>query len=67
MKAITYRGTRNVEVQNVEDPKILKDDDIIVKITSTTICGSDLHLIRGRIPKLPKGFIIGHEAMGTAV
>lgn len=64
MKAITYQGVRNVEIQNVEDPKIQKDDDIVVKVTSTTICGSDLHLIRGRIPKMPKGFIIGHEAMG---
>lgn len=64
MKAITFQGVRNVEVQNVDDPKIIKPDDIIVKITSTTICGSDLHLIRGRIPKVPKGFIIGHEAMG---
>ncbi|EGW37289.1 zinc-dependent alcohol dehydrogenase [Desulfosporosinus sp. OT] len=64
MKAITFQGVKNVEVKNVEDPKIVKNDDIIVKVTSTTICGSDLHLIRGRMPKMPKGFIIGHEAMG---
>lgn len=64
MKAITFQGVKNVEVKNVEDPRIVKDDDIIVKITSTTICGSDLHLFRGSIPKMPKGFIIGHEAMG---
>jgi S-(hydroxymethyl)glutathione dehydrogenase/alcohol dehydrogenase len=64
MKAITYQGVRDIQVENVDDPKIEKNDDIIVKVTSTTICGSDLHLIRGRIPKLPKGFIIGHEAMG---
>ena len=64
MKAITFQGVQNVEVQNVEDPKIVKNDDIIVKVTSTAICGSDLHLIRGKIPKMPKGFIIGHEAMG---
>lgn len=65
MKAITYQGVRKVQVKNVEDPKLVKADDIIVKITSTTICGSDLHLIRGMMPKLPTGFIIGHEAMGT--
>ncbi|WP_434512523.1 zinc-dependent alcohol dehydrogenase [Desulfitobacterium sp. AusDCA] len=65
MKAITFQGIKNVEVRNVEDPKIMKNDDIIVKITSTTICGSDLHLIRGSIPKMPTGFIIGHEAMGV--
>lgn len=64
MKAITFQGVKNVKVQEVEDSKIIKDDDIVVKVTSTSICGSDLHLIRGRIPKMPKGFIIGHEAMG---
>jgi len=64
MKAITFQGIRNVEVKDVDDPKLIKDDDIIIKVSSTTICGSDLHLIRGRIPKMPKGFIIGHEAMG---
>ncbi|MGI6120273.1 MAG: zinc-dependent alcohol dehydrogenase [Desulfosporosinus sp.] len=64
MKAITYQGRHKVEVQDVEDPKLINNDDIIVKVTSTTICGSDLHLFRGRIPKMPKGFIIGHEAMG---
>jgi S-(hydroxymethyl)glutathione dehydrogenase / alcohol dehydrogenase len=64
MRAITFQGVKNVNVQEVEDSKIIKDDDIVVKVTSTSICGSDLHLIRGRIPKMPKGFIIGHEAMG---
>jgi S-(hydroxymethyl)glutathione dehydrogenase / alcohol dehydrogenase len=64
MRAITFQGVKNVKVQEVEDSKIIKDDDIVVKVTSTSICGSDLHLIRGRIPKMPKGFIIGHEAMG---
>jgi S-(hydroxymethyl)glutathione dehydrogenase / alcohol dehydrogenase len=64
MRAITFQGVKNVKVQEVEDSKIIKYDDIVVKVTSTSICGSDLHLIRGRIPKMPKGFIIGHEAMG---
>ncbi|MDQ7093641.1 zinc-dependent alcohol dehydrogenase [Desulfosporosinus sp. PR] len=65
MKAITFQGVNNVEVRNVPDPRIEKSDDVILKVTSTTICGSDLHLLRGRIPKMPKGFIIGHEAMGV--
>ena len=43
MKAIVYKGIKKVDVENVEDPKIEKDDDIIVKVTSTAICGSDLH------------------------
>lgn len=64
MKAITFQGVRDVEVKEVSDPTIQKNDDIIVKVTSTAICGSDLHLIRGRIPKMPVGMIIGHEAMG---
>lgn len=64
MKAIVYEGIRNVKVKNVEDPKIERADDIIVKVTSTAICGSDLHLIHGFIPNLPKGFILGHETMG---
>jgi len=64
MKAITFQGIRNVEVKKVEDPKIQKNDDVIVKVTSTSICGSDLHLVHGMMPKMPKGFIIGHEAMG---
>lgn len=46
------------------DPKIMKDDDIIIKVTSTAICGSDLHLVHGTMPKMPKDFIIGHETMG---
>lgn len=64
MKAIVYEGVKNVNVKNVEDPKILKSDDIIVKVTSTAICGSDLHLLHGMIPNMPKGFILGHETMG---
>ena len=64
MKAVTFQGIRNVEVKKVEDPKIQKVDDIIVKITSTAICGSDLHLLHGMVPGLQKGAIIGHEAMG---
>ena len=56
MKAIVYNGKKNVDVENVEDPKIEKSDDIIIKVTSTAICGSDLHLIHGMIPNMPKGY-----------
>ncbi|WP_062356691.1 zinc-dependent alcohol dehydrogenase [Bacillus kwashiorkori] len=64
MKAVTYQGLKNVEVKNVEDPKIEKPGDMIIKITSTAICGSDLHLIHGMIPNMPFNFVIGHEPMG---
>ncbi|GGE33634.1 glutathione-dependent formaldehyde dehydrogenase [Pullulanibacillus camelliae] len=63
MKAVTYQGTNAVSVETVEDPKIQDKEDVIVKITSTAICGSDLHLYKGDFP-LPKGYIIGHEPMG---
>ncbi|KNY29334.1 zinc-dependent alcohol dehydrogenase [Pseudobacteroides cellulosolvens] len=64
MKAIVYEGIKDVQVKNVGDPEIKKSDDIIVKVTSTAICGSDLHLIHGMVPNMPKGFILGHETMG---
>ncbi len=64
MKAVTYQGIKNVQVKEVNDPKIEKADDIIVKLTTTAICGSDLHLIHGMIPNFPENFIIGHEPMG---
>lgn len=64
MKAIVYEGVKNVKVGNVKDPSLEKDTDIIVKVTSTAICGSDLHLIHGMIPNMPHGFVLGHETMG---
>lgn len=64
MKALVYEGMKNVKLKDVEDPKLEKSDDIIVKVTSTAICGSDLHLIHGMVPNMPKGFILGHETMG---
>jgi S-(hydroxymethyl)glutathione dehydrogenase / alcohol dehydrogenase len=64
MKAVTYQGIKNVEVREVKDPSIKNPDDIIVKITSSAICGSDLHLIHAMIPNLPTDYVIGHEPMG---
>lgn len=63
MKAVTYQGPNQVQVKQVDDAKLEKKDDIIVRITSTAICGSDLHLYQGNMP-LPQGYIIGHEPMG---
>ncbi len=66
MKAVTYQGPKKVEVKNVDDPTIKKRDDIIVHITSTAICGSDLHLYQGNM-KIREDYIIGHEPMGIVV
>ena len=63
MKAVTYQGAKDVQVKEVPDAKIEKPDDIIVRITSTAICGSDLHIFRGSIPT-KEDFVIGHEPMG---
>lgn len=65
MKAVTYQGIKNVQVKEVRDPAIEKPDDIIVKLTATAICGSDLHLIHGMVPNFPTDYIIGHEPLGV--
>ena len=64
MKATCWMGRNNVQVEEVPDPKILNSRDIIIRITSTAICGSDLHLYDGYIPTVEKGDILGHEFMG---
>jgi S-(hydroxymethyl)glutathione dehydrogenase / alcohol dehydrogenase len=63
MRAVTYQGAKDVQVKEVDTPTIQKSDDVIVRITSTAICGSDLHLYQGNMPLRP-GYIIGHEPMG---
>ncbi len=67
MKAVVWHGKHDVRVDNVPDPKILNPRDAIVKITTTAICGSDLHLYNGVMPTMEKGDIIGHEFMGEVV
>jgi threonine dehydrogenase-like Zn-dependent dehydrogenase len=67
MKAVCWMGKHNVSVMDVPDPKILDSRDAIVKITSTAICGSDLHLYNGYIPTMEQGDILGHEFMGEVV
>lgn len=64
MKALTYHGAYNVEVDNVPDPILVEADDIILRVTATAICGSDLHLYRGKVPGMKSGDIMGHEFMG---
>lgn len=67
MKALTYHGPHSVRVETVPDPIIEHADDIILRITATAICGSDLHLYRGKIPQVKHGDIFGHEFMGEVV
>jgi threonine dehydrogenase-like Zn-dependent dehydrogenase len=67
MKANVWAGRNSVEVHTVPDPKILNDNDVIVRVTSTAICGSDLHLVDGYIPTVKKGDVLGHEFMGEVV
>ncbi len=67
MKAVCWQGTNNVQVETVPDPKIINSRDAIVKITTTAICGSDLHLYNGYNPTMQKGDILGHEFIGEIV
>jgi threonine dehydrogenase-like Zn-dependent dehydrogenase len=67
MRALCWKGRNTVEVENVPDPKILNDRDAIVRVSSTAICGSDLHLVDGYVPTMKKGDILGHEFMGEVV
>jgi threonine dehydrogenase-like Zn-dependent dehydrogenase len=67
MKATCWMGRNSVEVDDVPDPKILNERDAIVRITSTAICGSDLHLYDGYVPTMKRGDILGHEFMGEVV
>src|SRR3954452_1954341 len=67
MKANLWMGRNVVEVHDVPEPSILNARDAIVRITSTAICGSDLHLYDGYIPTMRRGDILGHEFMGEVV
>src|ERR1700709_31268 len=67
MRALTWQGVNDVRVDTVPDPEILNPRDAILKITSTAICGSDLHLYDGVIPTMEQGDILGHEFMGEVV
>lgn len=67
MRATCWHGKRDVRVENVPEPKILNKRDAIVRVTSTAICGSDLHLFNGLIPSMMSGDILGHEFMGEVV
>ncbi len=67
MKALTWHGTHDVRIDTVDDPQIINPRDAIIKVTSTAICGSDLHLYDGVIPGVAPGDVLGHEFMGEVV
>jgi alcohol dehydrogenase len=64
MKAVVYHGPKRMQIDEVEDPRILDPRDVIVRVTSTAICGSDLHIYNGFFPQL-SNFVMGHEFMGV--
>ena len=67
MKALVWHGKHDVRVDTVPEPQIKDGGDVIVEITSTAICGSDLHLYDGMMPTMEEGDILGHEPMGIVV
>ena len=67
MRALTWQGRHDVRVETVPDPEIVNPRDCVIRVTSTAICGSDLHLYDGYIPTMRAGDILGHEFMGEVV
>lgn len=67
MRAVCWQGKHKMGVERVPDPRILNSRDAIVRITTTAICGSDLHLYNGFVPTMQQGDIVGHEFMGEVV
>ncbi len=67
MRAVTWQGKNNIQVRDVPEPSILNGRDAIVRVSSTAICGSDLHLTQGFVPSMMPGDILGHEFMGEVV
>jgi threonine dehydrogenase-like Zn-dependent dehydrogenase len=67
MRAVCWNGTKTVTVEDVPDPEIINESDAIIKVSSTAICGSDLHLYDGFVPTMKRGDILGHEFMGEVV
>jgi alcohol dehydrogenase len=67
MKALVYHGPGERRWEAVPDPKLVEPTDVIVRIDSSTICGTDLHILKGDVPEVKPGTILGHEAVGTVV
>ncbi|HEY9679291.1 MAG TPA: zinc-dependent alcohol dehydrogenase [Drouetiella sp.] len=67
MRALTWQGTNRVEISDVPDPRIEQSTDVVIEVTSSAICGSDLHLFHGYVPTMERGDVLGHEFAGRVV
>jgi len=65
MKAVVFRGIGDIRLENVPEPKLKNDNDAIVRLTASAICGTDLHMVRGTFPGMKPGTILGHEGVGV--
>src|ERR1051326_8117361 len=65
MKAVVFHGGSDIRLDEVKDPKLKDPQDAIVALTASAICGTDLHMIRGTLPGMEKGIILGHEGVGV--
>lgn len=65
MRALTFHGSHDVRIDQVAEPRLQEPDDLLLRVTATAICGSDLYLYRGKIPMVEQGDILGHEFMGV--
>ena len=67
MKALVYHGPGNKAWEDVPDATVQDPTDVVVRVETTTICGTDLHILKGDVPAVTEGRILGHEAVGTVV
>ena len=67
MRAVVFHGPGQKSLDEIPDPKIIDDTDVIVRIDAVTICGTDLHILKGDVPEVTPGRVLGHEAVGTVV
>jgi glutathione-independent formaldehyde dehydrogenase len=65
MRAVVFKATREVTVENVPDARVERDDGVVVRVTSSALCGTDLHMYDGRTGAVP-GMVLGHEGLGIA-
>jgi threonine dehydrogenase-like Zn-dependent dehydrogenase len=65
MKAVVFHGVGDIRLDNVKEPSIKHDFDAIVRLTASAICGTDLHFVRGTVPGMQEGTILGHEGVGV--
>src|SRR5438876_5417323 len=65
MKAVVFHGVGDIRLDNVSEPRIQERTDAIVRLTASAICGTDLHMVRGTLPGMKPGTILGHEGVGV--